>query len=83
MSQLAEGLLEEALRLPAKERSDLASKLYDSIDSQMECVDLGAEWAEEIRRRIEESDKRVVKSIPWAEAQKMIFENPNEDDETT
>lgn len=75
MSTQAKKLLDEALRLSPAEREALAGQLYDSLD--IDDPDAEAAWAKEIERRLAEVDSGQVKPIPWAEAQRMIFEDPD------
>jgi putative addiction module component (TIGR02574 family) len=64
---------EEAMRLPLEARAALAAELLRSLDGP---VDAGAEraWRKEIARRLRESDEGKSKSIPWAEAEGLIFD---------
>jgi len=70
-------LLAEALRLPEKERADLATQLIDSLDTT---VDDGAEaaWGVEIQQRLEEVQSGQVKPISWSEARRLILEETDE-----
>lgn len=49
----AEVLLQEALKLPRRERADLAAELLASLDDELidDPQDLEKAWAEEIERR--------------------------------
>lgn len=67
-------LLEDALKLPAGERADLASCLYASLDPDIS-LPLDPSWDAEIKRRIQEIDSGKAKLIPWEEARKRIFGN--------
>jgi len=62
----ANELLKKALRLPDRERAELAASLIDSLDAT---VDEGAEaaWQEEIARRLKDVETGKVKTIPWDE----------------
>ena len=64
---------EEATRLPLEARAALAAALLLSLDGP---VDAGAEeaWRTEISRRIRASDEGKSKSVPWAEAERLIFD---------
>jgi putative addiction module component (TIGR02574 family) len=64
---------EDAMRLPLEARAALAAALLRSLDGP---ADAGAEeaWRREIARRIRESDVGTSKSIPWAEAEGLIFD---------
>jgi putative addiction module component (TIGR02574 family) len=65
-------LLEDALKLPAGERADLASCLFASLD-QEPFLPLDPSWEAEIKRRIQEIDNGTAVMIPWEEARKRIF----------
>jgi len=53
MSERAEALLREALRLPQEERADVAAELLASLDepSSEDPAEVRAAWATEIERR--------------------------------
>jgi putative addiction module component (TIGR02574 family) len=72
MKSKTKKLLDEALRLEAAEREALAGELFDSLETHD--LDAEAAWEAEIERRIGQLDHGKVKSIPWAEARRMIFE---------
>lgn len=67
MSPSANKLLEEAIKLPADARADLAAALIESLD---DARDPNAEsaWSEEISRRLRDYESGAVKPIPWDEA---------------
>jgi putative addiction module component (TIGR02574 family) len=50
----------EALNLPAKDRADLADKLWLSVESEQSVAEA---WAQEIERRIRELRSGVVKPV--------------------
>ncbi len=64
-------LLRDALSLPAEARAALIDSLIESLDVE---VDPEAEeaWREEIRRRVQQIDSGVVKTIPWDEARRTL-----------
>jgi putative addiction module component (TIGR02574 family) len=66
MTRAIEELYEQASRLPAEDRAELAGKLLESIE---EPADEGVEeaWAAEIERRMSDYRAGRVKTIPWAE----------------
>ena len=68
----AADVIESALRLPPRERGDLAVRLIESLDAE---VDEGAEsaWDAEIARRLRELDSGAVEPIPWAKARATIL----------
>jgi putative addiction module component (TIGR02574 family) len=64
-------LLAEALRLPPEERAALADELIRSLDTADD-PDAEAEWAEEIRARMDRVDSESVRTIHWSEARRRI-----------
>lgn len=63
-------LLENALELPENDRADLAARLIDSLDRQVD-DDAPSAWDAEIALRIADVDRGSVKAIPWPEARRM------------
>ena len=62
MSEAAKKLLEEALRLPAAERSRLGARLLESVhDEPAEVVETA--WREEIQRRLEDVEEGRVELL--------------------
>jgi putative addiction module component (TIGR02574 family) len=53
-------LLQAALDLPPRERADLIEAIAASLDG----LDLGEEWEEEIRQRVQDIDSGHVQPIP-------------------
>lgn len=68
-----EELLRQALELPQETRAALAGSLLDSLDEEIDC-EAEAAWSEEIARRLRELDSGKVKTVPWAEARRRIFQ---------
>ncbi|HEY0142127.1 MAG TPA: addiction module protein [Thermoanaerobaculia bacterium] len=66
MTRAVEELYEQASRLPAEDRAELAGRLLESIEDP---PDEGVEeaWAAEIERRMGEYRAGRVKTIPWSE----------------
>lgn len=81
LSTTAERLLRDALALPPQDRARLADALAGSV-SQKELPDLGPEWDSEIARRLHAIDTGQVQTVPWEEAEKMIFGQEAADDST-
>jgi putative addiction module component (TIGR02574 family) len=71
MTANVQELLQTALRLSDGERADLATSLIESLDQPFD-ANARDEWAEEIRRRIDEIEAGIVKPIPWDVARKKI-----------
>jgi putative addiction module component (TIGR02574 family) len=71
MSTQAEQVLGDAMKLTEADRADLAARLLESLDPE---VDQGVEeaWRVEIERRLDALEKGQVKAVPWAEARRHI-----------
>ncbi len=82
MSEQAQAIFDEAMKLSVAERELLVSQLMCSIDdvelSPEELAAHDAAWAPEIRRRLAEIKSGAVETIPWnvvdAELRKLIGE---------
>lgn len=59
-------LLEEALKLPPKERRKLAEDIWESIDGVPDAFELTPEQTSELERRIEYNRLHPEDTIPWA-----------------
>ncbi len=75
MTTEAQKLFEAAMHLPASDREALAGRLFDTLEG--DDSDAEAAWAAEIARRIDQLDQGAVSAIPWLEAKRMIFEQPD------
>lgn len=73
MTSTAKKLLEDALRLPDRNRAELATSLSESLDPEAD-PDAEAAWSAEIRRRLQDHDNGSVATIPWTEARRIILE---------
>jgi len=76
MNTQTQQLYENALQLPDRERADLAARLIESLDPEID-DDVGTAWDAEIRRRIDELDRGAVTAVPWPEARRIILGSPN------
>ena len=67
-------LLNEAMKLDASGRSELAARLLETLE-EVEEVDEDVEeaWREEVRRRIAKIHSGEAKPIPWKEAERRLF----------
>jgi putative addiction module component (TIGR02574 family) len=72
MNTTAQELYDNALALPDSERAELAARLIDSLDAEVD-DDVNTAWDNEIKRRIEELDSGAVTTIPWPEARRIIL----------
>jgi putative addiction module component (TIGR02574 family) len=62
----AEELLREALSLPVGQRAELAAELLASLDEAEDDPEIvEAEWAEEIRRRVDALEAGEARTEPW------------------
>jgi len=76
MGLRSEQLFESALHLPDSERAELAARLIESLDSQVD-EDLDAAWGTEIKRRLDDLDSGKIATIPWPEARRLIMGEKN------
>ncbi len=66
MTTKAEELLREALSLPVGQRAELAAELLASLDEAEDDPEIvEAEWAEEIRRRVDALEAGEARTEPW------------------
>ena len=72
MSDAAEKLLDEALKLPDAERRALALLLLDSVGNGPE-AEVERAWLDEAERRLDDVRAGRVQPAPWAEARARIF----------
>ncbi|WP_437977385.1 addiction module protein [Sorangium sp. So ce295] len=72
MSNPAEKLLDEALKLPESERRLIALRLLDSVGEEPP-EEIERAWTEEALRRIEDLRAGRAQPIAWEDAQKRIF----------
>lgn len=63
-------MLAAALRLKPRQRAALADRLVESLPPD---PDVEAAWEAEIKKRIDEIEKGVVKPIAWSVARRQIF----------
>lgn len=64
-------ILSEALRLPEKDRADLAGRLILSLHPHAD-ADVEQAWAEEVDRRLVGFEERKAMSRPWSETRGSI-----------
>ena len=72
MTDEAKQLLEEALKLPVRERARLVSSLIESLDENDE-ADVEQAWLEEIQKRAREFETGKVQGLTWAEARRIML----------
>lgn len=71
MTKRAEKLLDEALKLSAKERAHLGAELIASLDGPPD-PDVEAAWAAEIDRRVRRIRAGGSKGEPWEKVHTRI-----------
>jgi putative addiction module component (TIGR02574 family) len=64
MSSALEKLEEEAMRLPAQSRAQLAQRLIASLDSEISDPQAEELWAAEAQRRAEELARGEITGLP-------------------
>ncbi|MBI3922690.1 MAG: addiction module protein [Armatimonadetes bacterium] len=64
--------IESVLKLPPRERADLATRLIESLDEEVD-EEVTAAWDAEIAHRIRELDAGLAEPIPWLQARDMIL----------
>ncbi|MGZ5445937.1 MAG: addiction module protein [Thermoanaerobaculia bacterium] len=70
MASVVEELYQQASRLPAEDRAELAGLLLESIEEPDEGVEQA--WVVEIERRLEDYRAGRVKTIPWNEVRARL-----------
>ena len=73
MTNQAEKLLEDAMRLPPESRAALAGSLLSSLEPSDDEEDVATAWRMEVASRLEELDSGQVEAVSWEEAQRRIF----------
>ena len=71
MSKTTDDLLNNAMRLSATERAELAAALLASLDGEPEDA-VEAAWAAEIQRRVERVRSGEAKGRPWSEIRESL-----------
>jgi len=71
MTDKSKVVLEEALKLTANERAEVAEQLIASLD-EVPDTDVEQAWQEEVQRRLQQIERGEVKTIPWEEVQRRL-----------
>jgi putative addiction module component (TIGR02574 family) len=74
MAERTAAVLTEILAWPANERGDLAARLLQSLDADLD-IDAAAAWDAEILTRLDDVRSGRVVGIPWADARAQILED--------
>ncbi len=73
MTKKAEQLLDEVLRLPDPERAEIAARLIESLEREVD-ADVDAAWAAEIERRCAALDAGQAVTSDWNDVRRRIEE---------
>jgi putative addiction module component (TIGR02574 family) len=65
MSELAEKLIEQSLKLTAEERAAVAERLLTSLEPELSSID--RLWAQEAEDRLDAYERGEIKAIPAEE----------------
>jgi len=68
----AKKLLEEALRLPVRQRARLVSSLIDSLEESDE-ADVEQAWIDEVHKRAQELETGQVRGLTWAQGRRIML----------
>ena len=71
MEQSSQSILDQALKLPANERAEVAEQLIQSLDPQADS-EVEHAWQQEIQQRLSEITSGVARTIPWEEVQRRL-----------
>ena len=71
-----EHVIEAALKLPEKDRLEIAERLYESLEAWPD-PEVDEAWAREIERRMQAADSGESKPVPWEEARRQMMEDEN------
>jgi putative addiction module component (TIGR02574 family) len=72
MGRKLQDLYEEAAELPDRERAELAGRLIESLETEID-PDVEVAWAEEIERRIHQIDSGEAATISWEQVRGELF----------
>jgi len=73
VTKSAEQLLDEVLRLPEQERAEIAARLIESLEREVD-ADVDAAWAAEIERRCAALDAGQAVTSDWSDVRRRIEE---------
>jgi len=77
MDTQTQHILDEAMKLPAQAREDLALHLMGSVElSEADAVEIKQHWLEEVRRRAAASERGESIGVPIEEAWPKIADEP-------
>ena len=79
MGRKLQDLYDEAAELPERERAELAGRLIDSLDVEID-ADVEAAWADEIERRIRQIEAGEAETIPWEQVRAELFARITDED---
>lgn len=65
-------ILNEAAKLPVRDRATLAGLLIESLDPVLDSY-VEEAWSEEIKRRVAEIEAGTADLVPWEEVRAELF----------
>lgn len=65
-------LIRKLLRQPERNRLQIATELFQSIEQQRINPEIDKAWRQEIRKRVSEMEAGKRKFIPWSAARERI-----------
>ena len=74
-----DGIIEQALKQPEKERARIAETLILSLDHTPD-ADVELAWQKEIGKRLKEIDSGKVQCIPWEDIRIRLYKNARSQD---
>lgn len=77
MVEKARKIVERALKMPVRERAEIAQQLLESLDREID-INVESAWQSEVERRISELDSGKVACIPWEEVRERLMRNSSE-----
>lgn len=74
MTQSAQAVLQEALRLSEQERAEIADALWESLESAPDtsAAEIEAAWRREVSARVAALDSGKAETIPWNEVRDQL-----------
>lgn len=73
-SNTVDGIIEQALQMPEKERALIAQRLILSLDSGAD-ADVETAWQEEVQRRVGAIERGEIECIPWEDVRERLRAN--------
>jgi putative addiction module component (TIGR02574 family) len=72
MATDAQRIVEQALKMPVRDRAEIVQRLLESLDQQVD-IDVESAWQSEIEGRVSELDSGRISCIPWEEVRERLM----------